>query len=80
MRFITSGVSFACASTAWRFSVNCSVFEAPRITVLTFGFFRHQAMENTARLRPVSRASFPSCSTFSALSFASRAIWSFSQS
>jgi hypothetical protein len=75
-----SGVSLTWASTAWRFSVSCVTFEAPRITVLTLGFFRHQATEKTARLRPSSFAISPSFWTLSPFSFASRAICSFSQS
>jgi hypothetical protein len=44
---IKSGVNFSVAAEAWRFSSNCATFEAPRMTVLTCGFLRHQATAST---------------------------------
>ena len=54
MRSITSSVSRATVSIAARFSFNCPTFDAPRITVLTFGFLRHQAIASCAGVHPSS--------------------------
>src|SRR5712691_3617563 len=42
----TSESSFGATSSAFMFSLTCSGRLAPVMTVLTFGFFRHQASAN----------------------------------
>jgi inorganic pyrophosphatase len=44
--FITTGVSLSITSSAFIFSTTCSGLDAPVITVLTHGFFKHQARAN----------------------------------
>src|SRR5579884_812081 len=47
------------------FSRSCSALEAPVMTLLTCGFFKHQAMASCASVIPNWEASSPSRSTFS---------------
>gem|GEM_PF-4169678 len=46
---ITAGVSLSCDSAAPKFSLTYASLLAPRITVLTFGFFRYHARAIRAR-------------------------------
>ncbi len=39
----TSALNFSSTSNAFTLSNNCSILDAPSITVETFGFFKHQA-------------------------------------
>jgi len=54
---ITSGVNLANASNAFKLSSNCCFFVAPKIAVLTFGFFMHHAILNAAVETPNLSAS-----------------------
>src|SRR6185312_9031064 len=81
MRSITSGVSIGTTSRAFRLSSNCSVLEAPKIAVLTLGFFNTQAIDKRFKLTPRSSATFLSAFTFSCFHlFSSPTIFSLSHS
>ena len=73
----TSGVIFDFESSAFRLSFSWLSFEAPRITVETFGLAFHQSSARWWIGRPTSSASLASCFTFASssrpLSLSSRA-------
>src|SRR5208282_2135042 len=52
-------------SKAFMFSSTCSGRLAPVITVLTFGFFKHQARASCANVQPMSLAIICNFLTFS---------------
>ena len=60
---------FGRASSAFIFSRTCSTRLAPVMTVLTFGFFKHQAIAICARVTPRSEATICSFLTFSIASW-----------
>ena len=71
MRSITSLVNLATTSSVCMFSTTCCAFDAPVMTVLTFGFFKHHAIANCAIEQPRSCATSANCLTFSMLRLAS---------
>lgn len=64
MLAITSPVRLGSTSMACMFSVTCEVRDAPVMTVLTLGFFRHQAKAICAKVQPRALAIGTSCLTF----------------
>ena len=70
MDCITLSVIFSTTFNAFKLSFNCSTFEAPVITVLTFLFFKHQANAKCGKLVFKLFASVVIFFAFSILSFA----------
>lgn len=54
--FITSSVNSFLTLSAWIFSLACAGVDAPIITDVTFGFFKHQAIPSWAGVQPIRLA------------------------
>src|SRR3990167_6378701 len=63
--FITSDVNFALTAIAPIFSSNCSGLVAPKITELTCGLCKHQAIESWESVQSSASANCWSCLVFS---------------